>query len=63
MADICMLCGRPLPTDTRWAPLRWLNPRPPMCMTDPEDCYRMFAARLGLNPSDEEVRRVVRQRG
>lgn len=53
--DRCIMCGAPLPPDTRWAIVRWLNPKPPVCRPATEDCYRGLAASLGFTPTDEQV--------
>jgi hypothetical protein len=65
MNQICLLCGKPLPPDTRWRITKWLNPRPP---THPpsRECYDGFRARLGLPPGDEQdwqhVKSMMRER-
>jgi len=53
------MCGRDLPPDTRWRVVRFLNPRPPMCLSDLEGCYRGLRARLGLPASDADVAAAV----
>ena len=55
----CLLCGTPLPPDTRGWLRRLLYPRFPRCEPS-EDCYRGLARRIGANPTDEEVARAVR---
>lgn len=62
--DTCWLCARPLPVDNRNRFLRWIWPKYQFVCPDPDeaDCFRAFAARLGIHPTDEEVREAMIRR-
>lgn len=59
--DHCILCGAILPPDRRWRIARVLSPRFPRCTPATEACYRGLADRLGAKPTDDDVKRAVRQ--
>lgn len=53
--DYCIMCGAPLPEDTRWKIVRLFNPRPPWCRPATEECYRGLAKRMGFTPTEKDI--------